>query len=80
MIDFEVINDQLQYTEKNNAEKLSVLDATGQCENLKQLSPSTGRLTLGVHTAGDGNWKDEISYLKHKSKHWSECVWAGHIQ
>ena len=79
-VDFEVVDGKWQYIDSRNNEQLSVLNAQGVRENLDRLSTSTGRLTLGVHIAGDGNWKDEIQYLTDKSKKWAEQVRTGHIQ
>ena len=80
LVDFEVKEGEWQYTQCNQAEKLSVRDAQGDRYNLKQLSTSTGRLTLGVYISGDGNWKDEIDYLTQMSKDWAEKVRVGQIQ
>jgi hypothetical protein len=79
LIDFEVYDGKWRYTTSNQNEKLSVKDETGQRYNLKQLEATTGRLTLGVYIAGDGNWKDEIEYLTNMSKEWAEKVRAGQI-
>ena len=79
LVDFEVKNGEWKYTPRNDTEKLSVLDSKRGRYNLKQLDISTGRLTLGVYIAGDGNWKDEIKYLTKMSQDWAEKVRVGQI-
>ena len=79
LIDFEVKEGEWHYTPSIPNEKLSVKDSSGQRYNLKQLDATTGRLTLGVYIAGDGNWKDEIEYLTNMSKEWAEKVRVGLI-
>lgn len=78
--DFEWNNAIWSYKSKDTRDKLYIKGEDGNKAPLKQLDTSTGRLTLGVHIAADGNWKDQVKYLRDKSKDWAEAIRAGHIQ
>lgn len=79
LIDFEWTGSNWKYGKFNRRLKLTSLRADGEREALKQLHIHTGRLTLGVHIAGDGNWKDEKKYLLGKSKEWAHNLKVGHL-
>lgn len=81
LVDFEwSTNGRWTYKQASQRNKLYVKGPNRVRSPLKQLDSNTGRLTLGVHIAPDGNWEDQVQYLRDKSKDWAEHIRTGHIR
>lgn len=80
LIEFEWKNGIWKYKPLSHRNKLFVTGADRSRAPLRQLAVTEGRLTLGVHIAPDGNWADQETYLRNKSKDWAEHIRSGHIQ
>ena len=61
-------------------EKLFVSNCDRRLEPLQQLTHKQGRLTLGVHIAPDGNWKDEKTAIREKAQDWAANIREGMVQ
>ncbi len=57
----------------------TVKDANDEVKDLQMLSPSTGKCTLGVILAPDGNNEDAIEELRMKAETWKDMITVGHI-
>ena len=79
MIDYTWTGTQWKYTRMKDEEFLNVSDSERRQEPLKQLSHKDGRLTLGVHIAPDGNWRDERKYLTTKARDWAANLKGSNI-
>ena len=51
----------------------------GQLEDLRDIGPSEGRMTLGVMIAADGSQTDQLQHMTQKSESWADRVRAGHL-
>jgi hypothetical protein len=58
----------------------TVCDHNDERKPLRQLEPSNGQCTLGVHLAPDGNNNDAIEYLTQKATQWKDLITTGHLQ
>jgi hypothetical protein len=47
---------------------------------LERLEPSEARETLGVYTAMDGNWREEIRTLREKVIQFAKQLWVGSVK
>ena len=79
MIDYKWRGTEWNYTGMQKDEKMKVKNSQRIEEPLQQLCHSTGRLTLGVHIAPDGNWRDERNYLNDKAKQWAANIRESNI-
>ena len=79
MIDYKWRGTEWNYTGMHKDEKMKVKNSQRIEEPLQQLCHSTGRLTLGVHIAPDGNWRDERNYLNDKAKQWAANIRESNI-
>ena len=60
--------------------EFSVLDHNNTRTQLDQHEASTGKSTLGVFLAPDGNNTAALEHLMKKAKHWSDLIRAGHLE
>ena len=58
---------------------LTAPDPEGVVRELPRISPSVATKQLGVFLAGNGQMKDEIAYLKEKSRAWAQNMSRGSI-
>ena len=80
LIDFKWRGTKWSYTKMDPTEKLTVLNCERIDQPLQQLTHKQGRLTLGVHIAPDGNWKDEKLAIRSKAQEWAANIREGMIQ
>ena len=80
MIDFKWKGTNWSYSPMDPTEKLFVSNCDRRLEPLQQLTHKQGRLTLGVHIAPDGNWKDEKTAIREKAQDWAANIREGMVQ
>lgn len=57
--------------------KLKIDGLDGNPVTLRKFEPSHGERTLGVRTGPNGNWKEQVAYMKEAS--WAEKTRVGHL-
>ena len=59
--------------------EITVVNAKGTHSELLQLEPSEARKTLGVYLAMDGNFKEQVTYLRKKMSEFGDHIQKGKL-
>ena len=68
-----------EYNRTNYKDKMKVRNKDKENEQLRQLTISEARETLGVWIAGDGNWREQCKQLEKKARQWANNLNKGHL-